>query len=279
MAKTKGYYRPIPGSRNLLTRSPNADELILKIEKDLEKAQGLGPLYEYDDEKLGAVILKGKTISIPEEIFDAFLSELEPIEQCVYLQLFRLSYSRSRNFCRVGKRDLSKWTNLSPLRLNVGLEGLVKKKMIKPMHRSIQGTLWRVYHPKELGYKADYEIEEGKKIKVELQKLKKLKPEALPQKPLESPLNIDRFSDISKEKPEIPLKKMADRFFELKGKKPASMELDEALAVITGLLEDGFSRKQVMFAVEWFVKKFPKEKDLSRLPYYITRALEEFKES
>jgi len=277
MAKTKGYYRPIPGSRNLATRSELEDEVILKIEKGIEKADGLGPLYEYEDESLGGVLLKGKTVSVPEEMFDLFLSELEPIEQSVYLQLFRLSYARSKNFCRVGKKDLSRRTNLSPLRLNAALEGLVKRKMIRPIHRSVKGTLWRVYHPRELGKQAGYEIEQGKRIKVQIEKPKRPKARALPKTPLESPLNIERFADLSKEKPEIPLRKMAERFFELREKKPEQDEMDEALAVITGLLEDGFSRKQVMFAVEWFAQKFPKEKDLSRLPYYITRALEEYK--
>ncbi len=273
----KGYYKSVPGSRDLLTRSPKSDEAILKIERELEKAESLGPFYEYGDETLGGVMLKGKMIAIPEEVFDLFLSELEPIEQSVYLQLFRLSYARSRNFCRVGKKDLARRTRLSLLRLNAALEGLARKKMIKPLHRSVKGTLWRVYHPAELGKTADYEIVQGTRVKIQVEKPRKTRAAALPRKPLESPLNVDRFAGLSKDQPEIPLRKMAERFFELKGGTAGDLEMDEALAVITGLLEDGFSRKQVMFALQWFRQKFPKEKDLSRLPYYITRALEEFK--
>lgn len=278
MAKTKGYYRPVPGSRDLSTRSELGDETILKIEKELSAVQGLGPLYEYGDELLGGVSLKGKAILIPEPILDQFLSRLEPIEQSVYLQLFRLSYGQARNFCRVGRKDLTRRTNLSPLRLNAALEGLVKKKMIIPLHRSVRGTLWRVFHPGELGEKAGYQVEEGKRIKIKIEKPARPKGLVPPKTPLESPLNVERFAGISKGQPEVPLRKMAERFFELREKKPGAEETDEALSIITGLLEDGFSRKQVMFAVEWFGQKFPKEKDLSRLPYYITRALEELAE-
>jgi len=279
MAKIKGYYRPIPGSRDLPTRSELGDEVILRVEKELEAAEGIGSLYEYEDETLGGTVLKGKTISIPEDFFDRFLSKLEPIEQSVYLQLFRLSYAKAKNFCRVGRKDLTRKTNLSLLRLNAALEGLVKKKMIRPLHRSVRGTLWRVYHPAELGEKVGYETEEGKRIKIKIEKPKKPKAAAPPKTPLESPLNIDRFADLSKDQPEIPLKKMAEKFFEMKAKKAEPEEMDDALAIITGLLEDGFSRKQAMFAIEWFAQKFPGEKDLSRLPYYITRALEEYKEN
>jgi len=275
MAKTRSYYKPIPGSRDLLTRSPLADEQILRIEKELDKAQELGPLFQYDSETLGGVSLKGKSISIPEEILDKFMAELEPVEQCVYLQLFRLSYAKSKNFCRVGKKELAKRANLSLLRLNSGLMGLARKNLIKPIHRSIKGTLWRVYHPAELGKKVNYEIELGKKIEIKVEKPKPEKPLAPPKPPLESPITVDRLADLSKDKPQIPLRKIAERFFELKNKEPSPEEMDDTIAVITGLLEDGFSRKQVILAIEWFTKKFPKEKNLSRLPYYITRALEE----
>jgi len=277
MAEKKGYYKPIPGSRELLTRKELPEDIILKIENEVMKATPPAPVFEYQDSALGGVLLKGKMVGVPEEVFENLFKKLEPIEQSVYLQLFRLSYGAGRNFLRIGKKELSEKTNLSLLRLNSALEGLVKKGMVKPIHRSVRGTLWRVYHPQELGEAVNYQVQEGKRIKLEPVKPKKSKPLPPPEKPLESPLNIERFAELSQQKPEIPLKDIARKFFELKKEKPNSDQLDDALSIITGLLEDGFSRRQVLFAVEWFARNFPKEKDLSRLPYYIAKSLEEYK--
>ena len=277
MAERKGYYRSVPGSRDLLTRKEMPEDLILKIENEVMNATPPGPVSEYQDSTLGGVLLKGAMVSVPEEIFESLFKKLEPIEQSVYLQLFRLAYGMGRNFLRVGKRELSEKTNLSLLRLNSALEGLVKKGMIKPIHRSVRGTLWRVSHPQELGEVVNYQVQEGKRIKLSPIKPQKTKHRPPPEKPLESPLNIERFAELSPQKPDIALKDIARKFFELKREKPNSDQMDDALSIITGLLEDGFTRRQVLFAVEWFAENFPKEKDLSRVPYYIAKSLEEYK--
>jgi len=276
MAGKKGYYRPIPGSKELRTRKEEQDDIFLKIEAELEKASPPGPLFEYGDEFLGGMLLQGDCLSLPLEIFDQFLRRMEPIEQAVYLQLFRLSFGAGRNFCRVGKKELAKRTGMSLVRLNASLEGLVKKGFARPLHRSVRGTLWRIFHPAETGEKAGYRVEQGKRVKLELKKPRPAKPAPPPKKPVESPLNVEKFAELSGEKPELPLKNLAGKFFELRNRKPGPDETDDTLAVITGLLEDGFSRKQVLFALQWYAEKFPGEKDLSRLPYYIARALEEY---
>jgi len=276
MAGKKGYYRSIPGSRELRTRREEQEDVFLKIETETDKAAPPGPLFEYGDELLGGMLLNGESVSFPREIFDQFLRKMEPIEQSVYLQLFRLSFGAGRNFCRVSKKELAERSNMSLVRLNASLEGLVKKGFTRPLHRSVRGTLWRVFHPAELGEKTAYRVEEGKRVRLELKKPRPAKPTPLPRKPVESPLNVEKFAELGGEKPELPLKSLAEKFFELRKKKPAPDETDEALAILTGLLEDGFSRKQVLFALQWYAEKFPKEKDLSRLPYYIARALEEY---
>jgi len=278
MAGKKGYYRPVPGSKNLRTRKEEKQDLFLKIETDLEKAAPPGPMFEIGNETLGGALIKGDMVTLPIEIMDQLLKKMEPIEQAVYLQLFRLSYGFQKNFCRVGKKELADRTGLSLVRLNASLEGLVRKKMAKPVHRSVRGTLWRVYHPSELGEKVAYKVEEGRRVKLALTEPKGAKSMTMPERALESPLNVEKFQGISADKAETPIKKIAEKFFELKEKKPEPDELDDAQSVITALLEDGFSRKQVLFAVAWFCDQFPKEKDLSRIPYYIARALEEFKE-
>jgi len=101
------------------------------------------------------------------------------------------------------------------------------------------------------------------------------KPAVGHERPLESPLNEERFADVAGKKPAGPsLVAMVDWFFAQRGQpaKPAERQL--AVAVLTGLLEDGFSRSEVNRAVEWFVQNHPREKNLERLPYFIETALE-----
>ena len=277
MTGKKGYYRPVPGSKELRTRHEGKEDLFLKIESELEKATAPGTLFEYEDEILGGVLLKGAGVSVPVEVFDALLQKLSPIEQVIYLQLFRLAYGAGKNFCRVGKKELVERTGMSAVRTNAALEGLVKKKLAKPIHRSVRGTLWRVFHPAEAGAEVAYKVEEGNRVRLKVKEARPAKPSAPPKKALEAPGNVDRFAQVGGEKPELPLKKLAEKYFDLKGRKPEPDELDDTLSIITGLLEDGFSRKQAVFAIEWFTQNFPREKDLSRLPYYIARALEEYK--
>jgi hypothetical protein len=276
MAGKKGYYRPVPGSKELRTRKEDQDDIFLKIESEVEKSAPPGPLFEYGEETLGGILIQTQAAAMPLEIFDQVLRKMEPIEQAVYVQLFRLSFLTAKNFCRVGKKELAERTGMSLVRLNASLEGLVKKGFARPVHRSVRGTLWRVFHPAEVGVRAEYKVEEGKRVKLEVKKARPAKPAPPPKKAVESPLNVERFAEISGEIPELPLKKIAEKFFEVRNRKPEPDELDDALSVITGLLEDGFSRKQVLFALQWFAEKFPKEKDLSRLPYYTARALEEY---
>ena len=267
--KSTYYYRPIPGSRELKTSSLQKDQLISEIEKRVEQARPPAPVFEYQGEKLGGVIIKAGTLSIPREVFDLLGSRLSPIEQVCYFQFFRLSYGENKNFCRVGKRLIAQRTGLSLRRLNTALEGLVKKGFIKPLHRNTGGTLWRVYHPAAvIKEKMGYQLEEGKKETIKIKT--RLPPP--PKKPLESPLTEER----AEAKPLISLSELAQRFYQLRGKSPSPEEKDEAQAIITELLEEGFTRKQVLFAIEWFAQNFPKEKNLSRLPYYLAKALEEY---
>ena len=274
--KSSYYYRAVPGSRELKTSSTSQDQLIAEIEKRTAKAKPPAPVFEYKGEKLGGVVIEEGALAIPSEIFDQVAKNLSPLEQVCYFQFFRLSYGEKKNFCRVSKKELCQRTGLSVRRLNTALEGLVRKKLIKPLHRSVEGTLWRVFHPAEiLEDKVSYKFKLGKEEKI---KIKPKKPAPPPEKPIESPLNVERFAERGSEQPEISLKDLTEKFFKIKEHTPSPDERDEAISIITDLLEEGFSRKQILFAIEWFCQNFPQEKTLSRLPYYIAKALEEYSE-
>jgi hypothetical protein len=195
------------------------------------------------------------------------------------LHLFRLSYGEGRNFCRIGKRELSLRARVSERRLNVALDGLVSKGHVKPLHRSTEGTLYRVYLPSEiLGGPLEPGLVAGERRAAESAAeaagaAPDLKRRA---RPLESPLNEERFADVAGRPRRGPaIAEMADWFFRAKGVKPRGPERELAITALTGLLEDGFSRPEVMTALEWFVRNLTEEKTLEKLPYFIAKALEE----
>jgi hypothetical protein len=297
------YYRAVPGSRELTTSSA-ADAELRAIEEAVEElaAQRL-----YEGQWLGGARFE-EGLLVPAAVFDRLAPEQSALEQAAYFHLFRLSYGEGKNWCRVGKRELMRRLRVSERRLNVVLDGLVSKGHAKPLHRSVHGTLYRVYLPSEIFHT---EIEPGL---ITGEKLHPLPPEpgpraippadspakpitapsvvppivppvfnrrpssssALRERPLESPLNEERFADLSGRKPQGPgLSEMVDSFFAARSRKPKPAERQLALTVLTGLLEDGFSRPEVHHALTWFIRNHPSEKSLERLPYFITKALEE----
>ncbi|HUT52895.1 MAG TPA: hypothetical protein VM658_05850 [bacterium] len=273
------YYKAVPGSRELVTSSSAGDELLHEIE--VASGEGLAPLREYCGEWLGGARF-GSGICVPAAVFDALAPRETPVEQAVYLHLFRLSYGEGRNWCRAGKRDLMQRARLSDRRLNVALDGLVRKGHVKPLHRNTKGTLYRVYLPSEvLSGRSEDGLELGQKIETR-------RPAAdeggragrsgagRRERPLESPLNEERFADVSGKAPTGPgVGEMAEWFFSAKGLKPKARDRQMTVTVLTGLLEDGFSRQEVRAAVEWYVAHHPEEATLDRLPYHIAQALED----
>ncbi len=273
------YYKAVPGSRELTTAS-SAGDLALK-EIEAEGGGELMPLREYGGEWLGGARF-ASGITAPAAVFDQLLPLQSPVEQAVYLHLFRLSYGEGRNWCRAGKRDLMHRARLSDRRLNVALDGLVRKGHVKPLHRNTKGTLYRVFLPSEvMGGAAEDGLTLGKKIEP---------PRPAPdeaggagqggrarrERPLESPLNEERFAKVSGRGLAGPtVAEMAEQFFQARGLKARARDRQLAITVLTGLLEDGFSRAEVQRAIAWFVDKMPGENGLDRLPYYISQALQE----
>ncbi len=285
------YYRPVPGSRDLVTSSSKDDQALLAIE-GARTEDGLAPLHEYQGQWLGGVRLEAGTM-VPNSVFDLLAPEQTPLEQAVYLHLFRLSYGLGANWTRVGKRELRLRARVSDRRLNVALDGLVSKGHLKPLHRSTRGTLYRVFLPSEvLPAATDEGVSLGQKIErppdpppvettpeakppAKKKKARKKPGPAGRERPLESPLNEEVFADLSGKKAKGPgIGEMAQMFFAARGKKPKPAERQLAVTSLTGLLEDGFTRDEVIKALEWFASNHPREKNLDRLPYYMNQALE-----
>ncbi len=294
------YYTPIPGSRDLVTSSLEDDQTLAAIESDTPPKGPPSPRRLYRGEWLGGAKLE-HGLAGPWRLLDTLPEDQAPLEQALYLHLFRLSFGSGKNFCRVSKKELIKRTRLSDRRLNVVLQGLVKSGYIKPLHRNTQGTLYRVRLPSEVrgeppapGVVMGEIIEEkpapgkiagpGKKSERKTtapgRRPKPGRKEALKKKtrkrPVESPLNEERFADLSESRPGGPgIKDMVERFFETKGNKPKEQERQLAVSVLTELLEDGYTREEIAKALEWYAENMASESGIERLPYHIQEALSE----
>jgi len=299
------YYVPVPGSRELVTSSRQDDPELLQIEQEAS-GPGPQPLREYKGELLGGARTSDGVL-VPASVLDRLARDQEPMEQAVYLHLFRLSYGEGLNFCRAGKAELGSRAGLSPRRLNVALNGLVKKGHIKPLHRNTSGTLYRVYlpsevyadeshHEKQTSGKAPAKKTPPKKTPQKKAGPKKTKPKAqgraqaspapgpaksekikpaTKERPLESPLNEERFADVSGAPVKGPsISELAAAFFNARGLEPGDRDRQMAVTILTELLEDGFSRHEVARAIQWYAKNHPEEGNLDRLPYYMSEALD-----
>jgi len=100
-------------------------------------------------ELLGAARVRSGFVPIPADAFDGTAPTLPAEAQAAYLHLLRLSFGDGRNWCRVTKRELGTRLRLSERRLLRVLDGLVARRLARPLHRDNRGTLWRVYLPRE----------------------------------------------------------------------------------------------------------------------------------
>ena len=316
-AKAKSYYRPVPGSRELLTAGWEDSEELLALERSAPGADGVLPLCPVGGEELGGARVEAEFAAVPLSVFDRLAPLQTPLEQAVYLQFVRLAYGKGRNYCWVGKRELERRCRLSERRLHVALDGLVQKGMVKPMARRNLGTLYRVFLPAEvldgrpepgvrLGTRAAPAVRKprpkreessaaalaerarNKQATINVETVLQSKESHSPRaqkgaagrnRPLESPLNEERFADLRQKGagPAVSVGGMAAAFFKASGVTPTPEEQDAAISEITGLLEDGYQRGEILKAAEWYGKKFPKARKLDRQAYYIHEALEEKK--
>jgi len=140
------YYQPIEGSARLATTA-------LAASPELSRAEALAAgemrRVPFDGDLLGAARVRGRCAAIPLEAFDAAGARLAPEEQGAYFQLLRLSYGEGRNFCRVSKRDLVQRLGTSERRFHRIFDGLVRKGLVRLLHRDNRGTAYRVFLPHE----------------------------------------------------------------------------------------------------------------------------------
>jgi len=267
------YYHPIPGSRDLVTRPVGGQKALLKVEKATRNEKAI---VDFNGERLH----KFTPVSgiNPTSLMGEFES-LDPLAQVVFIHLFLLAVVRGADWCRVGMSELCKKTGLSKRRLLRTLSELVAMGKIKPLDRDRNGTLYKIYsvmisdvvsgvesHPPEIKSKDVH----GKKPQAEKKPRKKTSATAR-EKPVESPINEEMFPVGKKI---MTIKEIAVTFFDEAEIKHDDVHMDEAIAQITYLLEDGFTREEVIAGVRYLARDMGKKASIDKLPYIIHQALE-----
>lgn len=144
---TSYYAQPVPGSAALRTRRTGADPTLASVET---LAASEFVRQQVGDQVLGRAVVRAAFVPVLKQVFDELLPQLEPIEQLLYLQLYRRAFGEERNFCRVARRELCQATGFSVRRFNRALAGLVRRGAVRLMQRDRQGTCYRVLLPREL---------------------------------------------------------------------------------------------------------------------------------
>jgi len=144
---TSYYAKPVPGSAALRTRRRGADPALAMVEQ-LDASQFVR--HRVNEQELGRAVVRDAFVPVLKQVFDELLPRLAPIEQLLYLQLYRRSYGDERNCCRVARRELCQATGFSLRRFNRALAGLVKQGAVRMLQRDRQGTFYRVLLPREM---------------------------------------------------------------------------------------------------------------------------------
>ena len=263
------YYRPVPGSRGLITHSSDSLKELIALEKAKEDED---IEIEYKGEKLHKFSHVGV---LDSATIEKSLKGLDPLQQTVFLHILLLSAARGADWCRVGMKELAARTQMSRRRLLCTLSELAAGLRIKPLDRNVNGTLYKVYsvlEVKDIGEKTASGISVGQSLKKTAAKTAKQKSR---KKPIESPINEEFFPTGKKV---VSIKDIAKKFFDETGIAPDDVKMDEAIGQITYLLEDGFSRDEVWVAIEYVAWKLGKKAAIDQLPYYIRQAIEEDEE-
>lgn len=262
------YYRSIAGSRDLVTK-PNGSK---------KELQGLE---KYRDSAQIEVLYNGERLFKTEPETEKFAAELQielkgldPLQQAAFVHFYLLSYGVGANWCRVGMTEFCKLTGMSRRRLLKTISELVEMGRLKPLDRDRNGTLYIIYSlsKKEIvetvNIHATHKILKNIDPKTNIKKISSKQRE----KPIESPINEDFFR---KDKKTVTIRQMAEKYFSFAGIKPEDLNMDEAIGQITYLLEDGFSREEILIGIKYVAEKFGQTQAISKLPYFIEKANEE----
>ena len=94
-------------------------------------------------------------LKVPYTYIDSVIKLLDPYEQAVYLQLFRLSWGYGKDNCCIGLPKLSERTNMSLSSVQRALTKLIIKKLVEKISWEIgkgkeQGIIYRLPLPSSL---------------------------------------------------------------------------------------------------------------------------------
>jgi hypothetical protein len=209
---------------------------------------------EVAGEWLARTVVRGSYVPVLTDVFDRLALDMDPLEQVVYLHLYRLALGDERNFCRVSRRELQARANLSDRRLGKALSGLVGKDMVRLVQRDRAGTLYRVRLPHEvLG-----EAEPGDLYLAR-------KPVAPARAPEPNPLPKPKaVKNVSHRADRVTVGSVAAAFLEKHAEGPGRSRA-EVVEAILDRMEAGRSLTEIAEELQRFGQKAPKRTPVSEL--------------
>ena len=106
------------------------------------------------DGKIAAARVEDNAFSIDRDVFDVLFPRLGlmPVEQAIYLQLYRHSFGRGLNCAQVSNAELQQLCSVSHSTARQAIRRLVQKKCVQLVRPGIQheACIFRVFLPHEV---------------------------------------------------------------------------------------------------------------------------------
>ena len=220
-------------------------------------------------------------------VMDFVLPPLPLSAQVTYLWLFRYAYGFNRNHCRVSRPALMRVTGLSKRGLDLALAGLKRFGWIRTVEVSYrQGTLYQIHLPHErsgelLSSLPNSRLPDSSVLFTKRESINNNL--SLPNNRRSSSsllnsqlLNRDLLdSSYPGERPLDPrMDQLLDKFYAgLNQRRISSMKRERGLAILTRLLQDGYTIDEIAYTIDWTIASIPGLHSIGILPEIMGQAL------
>jgi phosphoribosylformylglycinamidine (FGAM) synthase PurS component len=249
-------------------------------------------------DKKAEVTIKSNFCKMDMDILDQADQVLDPFEQAVYKQLYRLSYGNGQNWCTIGYIRLAKRSNMTRTSVRNVTDRLHKSGWVATIEITSKGKTYRVFLPCENGFDSKTVVESVATNDMATNDMVNnstdtvspesmspdgtAAPKSASDKGLERGMatdgmaitapNIDLDQDIDPLSPD-PVK----LFYTGIGQKRISKtKREKGVKVIQELEAEGFSQEDIQFAINWTVENTSETLyDISIIRDTIGQALED----
>lgn len=251
------------------------------------------------------VDIKSNYHKFDNDVSDILASYQTPIEQVIYHRLYRLSYGYSKNTCQVGMGALAKACNISSSEKTVrkAIGGLIEKghiAIVDEHNNSKLGTKYRIFLPREINGIESRSIVKNTVVDfttvnnttvsdtapttVSSTVVKNTTVPSMPMNKQSEPTVVKNTAVdftgniyLNNLKDTLSLPKVVDLFYNGIGQDNITKKKRErAENDIKELLQEGFSKEDIAFAVKWTIENSrEKPYDFSLIKETIGQAMAE----